>query len=602
MKTILLDIIIVTSLITFIYPIIMSFIWLLGGAIYKYRTRKQKFSFEIDEQYFQIIIPIFNEGENIVKYIEQNMNLNYTNYSIILIDDCSTDDSYKYIKELLKQFPNLIIHKMEKNTGKAGVLNYAMANLITSEYFICVDSDAVLEKNALKILNAKLTESKVKYTAITGYPNLLNTADDIIHISQQVEYRSIIGMIKRAQSVFGRIMTVSGVCTAYNKNDIIEIGGFDIFNATEDIEITWRIQSNELKALFLPEMIVKMYSPNYVSELLTQRARWTQGGLQTFWKYKRILLHRKNTMMKLFLLEACLSTIWTISLVVSSIGVGFMAFMNYPGSVSMMHLVYVYLIMFSVSLIYLIGAYILDNGKKESLWQFIKVLFYFPFIYWFIYPLGYLMGFIRTIKGIIIKDSGATWRGTRKGEDNNMRLRTRYIFSIVIDALFLAIIFEILSSIFLLILAPVIKGNSIALIVAGCFILLFIFIFVYYLCTYPYKNGATFGEKLLAIRRVRHNNKKLLFIQTMAHPIFLIFLFFLSFRILYFVEIVQAFIQNDISRFYMLYTQLTAYANSSVYQVLAIMIFIIFDIFAWNLLDRLFRVKVIRGKASGEEL
>ena len=63
---------------------------------------------------FSIIIPIFNESENIVNlYIELNKVLsNYNNFEIIFVNDGSTDDSKKKLEILNK-----------KNTQKFKILN-----------------------------------------------------------------------------------------------------------------------------------------------------------------------------------------------------------------------------------------------------------------------------------------------------------------------------------------------------------------------------------------------------------------------------------------------------------------------------------------------
>lgn len=177
MREILKLIILVTSLITLLYPIIMSFVWLSGGLAYNYKKSKQTpLDLDMEEQYFDIIIPVFNEGEAIKTYIKNNINLNYEKYSLLIIDDCSSDDTYSFIKEVAKDYPERIkVYHIPKNIGKAKVLNYAIDNLVTSEYFLCVDSDAIIDSDALKYLNAHIQTSDVKHSAITGYPNLLGS-------------------------------------------------------------------------------------------------------------------------------------------------------------------------------------------------------------------------------------------------------------------------------------------------------------------------------------------------------------------------------------------------------------------------------------------
>ncbi|MGO8609991.1 glycosyltransferase family 2 protein, partial [Rhizobium johnstonii] len=60
---------------------------------------------------------------------------------------------------------------------------------------------------------------------------------------QVSEFSSIIGLIKRAQSLMGTIFTVSGVCCLFRKDVMEEIGGWSTNMITEDIDVSWKIQT-----------------------------------------------------------------------------------------------------------------------------------------------------------------------------------------------------------------------------------------------------------------------------------------------------------------------------------------------------------------------
>lgn len=604
MREILTIIILVTSLITLLYPIIMSVVWLSGGLVYNYKKSKQEpLDFNQEEQYFDIVIPVFNEGEAIKTYILNNINLNYQNYRLIIIDDCSSDNTYKYIKEVVKDYENkIVLHHMPKNIGKAKVLNYAIDKLVTSEYFLCVDSDAVIDSDALKYLNAHIKTSKVKHSAITGYPNLLNTREDLIHTSQQVEYRSIIGMIKKAQANFGSIMTVSGVCTAYNTNDIKEVGYFDTSNATEDIEITWRLQRNNYDVYFLPEMIVKMYSPDYVHELLTQRARWTLGGLQTFVKNRGVLVSKNRIMLKLFLLEALLSCIWTICFIISTGFIIIMALVKYPFDVSVTHIMLIFGLMLFVSFIYLLSAYVIEKGKKESPFQFVKVLLFYPFIYWFIYPIGYLMGFIRYLKLLIFKNKSAgTWRGNEANNEFNISLKLRYIFSLIYDLVIFLISFGLIRAILLTFISPLLSSEVQYVVFALIFNLLYFMLILYMFVYFPLKTGASPGKRLLGIMQVKTSGMKLNIVQLVLNPIVLVFTFYLIVRFGFLILGLSAFLTNDTSTFYFQFLNTIEFSSSNFYQTLSLGILFLVDVLLANLLFVITKTKIIKAeKIEGE--
>ena len=50
---------------------------------------------------FSIVIPIYNESENISNLISEiENNLDFNNYEIIVVNDCSTDKTRKILKNI----------------------------------------------------------------------------------------------------------------------------------------------------------------------------------------------------------------------------------------------------------------------------------------------------------------------------------------------------------------------------------------------------------------------------------------------------------------------------------------------------------------------
>ena len=60
------------------------------------------------------------------------------------------------------------------------------------------------------------------------------------------EFSSIIGLIKRAQRVYGRMFTISGVIAGFRKSALHDVGYWSTDMVTEDIDISWRLQMQPL--------------------------------------------------------------------------------------------------------------------------------------------------------------------------------------------------------------------------------------------------------------------------------------------------------------------------------------------------------------------
>ena len=89
-----------------------------------------------------VFIPTFNEKKNIEIIVNQLLNLNL-DFDILVIDDASPDDTYKYAKEKFKYFKNFKIIQRKKKLGIGSAhldsINYAYENKY--KYLITMDAD-----------------------------------------------------------------------------------------------------------------------------------------------------------------------------------------------------------------------------------------------------------------------------------------------------------------------------------------------------------------------------------------------------------------------------------------------------------------------------
>ena len=86
-----------------------------------------------------IIIPVFNEQNTIVESIRRIKEINIF-HQVIIVDDCSTDNSNYLINEEINNDKRFISIKTNKNLGKGKALS-AAKNLIQSDYVVVHDAD-----------------------------------------------------------------------------------------------------------------------------------------------------------------------------------------------------------------------------------------------------------------------------------------------------------------------------------------------------------------------------------------------------------------------------------------------------------------------------
>ncbi len=101
-----------------------------------------------------VIIPNYNSGIYIKKCLDSLLEQEYKVNEIIVVDDCSTDESTKIVKEYTKKNNNIILLENEKNMGVSYSRNRGIENT-KSEYIMFCDSDDWYEKQATKKMMEK---------------------------------------------------------------------------------------------------------------------------------------------------------------------------------------------------------------------------------------------------------------------------------------------------------------------------------------------------------------------------------------------------------------------------------------------------------------
>src|SRR5690242_4651041 len=90
-----------------------------------------------------IVVPLLNEEESLPElcaWIEKVVSENKISYEIILIDDGSTDDSWKVIEILHAENKNIKGIKFQRNYGKSAALNEGF-KAATGDVIITMDAD-----------------------------------------------------------------------------------------------------------------------------------------------------------------------------------------------------------------------------------------------------------------------------------------------------------------------------------------------------------------------------------------------------------------------------------------------------------------------------
>ena len=274
-----------------VYSFIAFYFLFLFILIYVKNHKKINRVPPVTKEYaLSIVITCYNEGKSVGKAIDNLANNGYKNLKkIIVVDDCSKDNSYKIIKKYEKKYPGLVMAvQTPKNTGcAAGAKNYG-SQFVTTELIGFTDGDSYPEKGAVQSTIGFFDDLKVG--AVTSTVLVKNRTNFLLKM-QAIEY-IVIKFTRKLLEFVGSIYVTPGPLAIYRREYFEKIGKFDEKNLTEDIEITWKMLYHGYDVKMSVPAKVYSIAPEKFKPWFRQRIRWNKGGIQCIFKYGNVFGRR----------------------------------------------------------------------------------------------------------------------------------------------------------------------------------------------------------------------------------------------------------------------------------------------------------------------
>jgi biofilm PGA synthesis N-glycosyltransferase PgaC len=271
------------SVFCFGYPFVMAWYWMAGGLLFHWlRERHEPLPDNppplASYPLVSILLPCFNEEDQAAETFAALQQIEYPNWEVIAINDGSKDRTAEILDQLALQMPQLRVVHLAQNQGKSTALIVG-ALAARGEFLVGIDGDALLDRHALTWFMRRFL-ADTQLGALTGNPRIRNRAT-LLGRLQVGEFSSVVGLIKRAQSVYGVLFTVSGVICAFRKKALAEAGWWSPEALTDDVEVTWRMQLAGWHVAFEPKALCWILMPETLKGLWRQRLRWAEGGMQS---------------------------------------------------------------------------------------------------------------------------------------------------------------------------------------------------------------------------------------------------------------------------------------------------------------------------------
>ncbi|NKF22576.1 poly-beta-1,6-N-acetyl-D-glucosamine synthase [Solimonas marina] len=380
----------------FFYPLLMAFIWMVGGVYYYWRRERGRPDWTEPPPLrvfppVSILVPCHNEGETVEETMAALALQQYPDFEVIAINDGSRDDTGARLDAMLSDYPWLRVIHLHRNAGKAAALKVgAMAS--SHEFFVCIDGDALLEPHAVQWMMSHFVDG-VRVGAVTGNPRIRNRST-LIGKLQVGEFSSIIGLIKRGQRSYGRLFTVSGVISAFRRTALHRVGYWADNMMTEDIDISWRLQRDHWDIRYEPNALCYILMPETLRGLWRQRLRWAQGGIEVLIKEVRRLLFWRERRMWGVLLEFLLSVTWSYAMLLLIVLWGLSHVIDVPAEFRSDPLLPRWngVVLGMVCLTQFAVSHWIDRRYEPKVWRGYYWMIWYPIAYWLLNMLTVVAG------------------------------------------------------------------------------------------------------------------------------------------------------------------------------------------------------------------
>jgi cellulose synthase/poly-beta-1,6-N-acetylglucosamine synthase-like glycosyltransferase len=292
-----------------LFPIQMLFLvvlmnrYFLGPLLRRLRGPRFDATNDTFEPTVAIIIPLYNEGEGIYHAILSLLEQDYPAHKlqIIVVDDCSKDDSYAWAQKAAEGRPNVLVMRNPTNMGKRKGINRGV-RATQAEIIVSVDSDVIVDRSAVRQLIRRFLYPNV--AAVGGRTYVTNRHQNWLTRMIEIKFHFAQEWLKDLERSFRTVMCLSGCLTAYRRHVLVElepilearaIAGVPI-KYGEDRFLTRQIVKAGYETIYTTEAQCFTAAPANLAGYFAQQLRWRRsnlvdmfGGLSHAWRLHPVI-------------------------------------------------------------------------------------------------------------------------------------------------------------------------------------------------------------------------------------------------------------------------------------------------------------------------
>lgn len=200
------------------------------------KNKNHKYLLEID---ISIIMVVYNSELYIDKAIESVINQTYKNWELIIIDDCSQDNSYKIAMKYQKQDNRIKCFKLNKNRGQGFARNFAI-DKANGTWISTLDSDDIFLSNKLEVFKNIIDKSQCdNLILISSGLSIINNEGKVL---KDYYYPNSSNKLKKNLLKLKKFPAHSSIVC--RRSSLIEVGGYnELYHRSQDYELWLRLMN-----------------------------------------------------------------------------------------------------------------------------------------------------------------------------------------------------------------------------------------------------------------------------------------------------------------------------------------------------------------------
>lgn len=218
-----------------------------------------------------VIIPVYGVEKYIERCVRSLFEQTLDDIEYLFIDDCTPDRSIDILKQVLEEYPHrkcqVVIHRMEQNSGQAKVREWGMRNA-TGEYVIHCDSDDWVAMDMYRLMydEAKRIDADI---VMCGYKVTDGQTVFSEYYHQQIDKTKLVSSLltlHEAWSVWNKMCKR----TLYD-NDIV----YPSLAMGEDMVLTTQLVLRAQRIGIIDKALYNyFYNPNSITKIRSESSRY----------------------------------------------------------------------------------------------------------------------------------------------------------------------------------------------------------------------------------------------------------------------------------------------------------------------------------------